>query len=82
MSEKADDKKGLNISIFDLFFYNRSSWAGRKAGRQEGRKAENNLEDSSFQKSVREEKRQEEGGGEDQRHRYDMPGCRSCILYF
>lgn len=74
MSEKADDKKGLNISIFDLFFYDRSSWAGRKA--------ENNLEGLSFQKSVREEKRQGKGGGEDQRHRYDMPGCRSCILYF
>ena len=74
MSEKADDKKGLNISIFDLFFYDRSSWAGRKT--------ENNLDGSSFQKSVREEKCQEEGGGEDQRHRYDMPGCRSCILYF
>lgn len=79
MSEKADDKKGLNISIFDLFFI---IGAVGQAGRQEGRKAENNLEDSRFQKSVREEKRQGEGGGEDQWHRYDMPGCRSCILYF
>lgn len=35
-----------------------------------------------FQKSVREEKCQEEGGGEDQRHRYDMLGAGVAFYIF
>lgn len=76
MSEKADDKKRIEYFNIRSFFYNRSSWAGRKAGRQKITWKIRDFKSLSGKKNVR-----EKGAGKISGTGMICLGGRSCFIF-